>query len=121
MSPNNIPVIIRKTRGSRALVKRSVSIAVIHVSLCRVSSPLEKSGYYVSNRMEERRKTCQNLTVRNGRGTPEAPNTAKERMKIMTCAAQDVVVLAVVPSRTVAAQPALRRQTYENVRGDSGG
>jgi hypothetical protein len=31
--PNNTPVIIRKTRGSRALVKRSVSIAVIHVSL----------------------------------------------------------------------------------------
>jgi len=88
-SPNNTSVIIHKTRGSRALVKRSVSIAVIHVSLCRVSRP----GWE---------------WPRSARGTKhgEGQDENHDLSSAIKGAAQDVVVLA-VPSRMVATQPEL--------------
>ena len=75
---------------------------------------------------KKRRKTCQKLNgwewPRNARGTKhgEGENENHHLSSAIKGATQNVVVLA-VPSRVVAAQPELRRQTYENARGDGRG
>ena len=76
--------------------------------------------------MEKRKRSLSKLNgwerPRNARGTKhgEGEDEYHDLSSAIKGATQDVVVFA-VPSRMVAAQPELRRQTYENARGGGGG
>ena len=64
----------------RLICKCAVPIAIIDIALGWVACPLIKHINVISA------VECMMLTAGKGLGFPEAPNTANDRMKIMTCA-----------------------------------
>ena len=61
-----------------SLIQGTITITVVNVPLCWISPPLiiqVSSNFHYENVI---------LTLGNGFWTPEAPNTAKDRMKTMT-------------------------------------
>jgi len=117
--------VTRETRGHGPLVKRSVSVAVIHVSLGRVSCPLGGKGERVNGsgvgHEEEHLTAYGGERSRNARGTEhgEGQHEDHDLSTAIEGAAQDIIVFP-VPSRVVPTQPELRRQSDENARGQGG-